>query len=778
MTGKPLEKLSGLDLLKGLIVFFLLLSMSAYADTISSAHSAITVKIKANHLNYNETDGIIKADGSVEARFQNIIMRSGTMILNTNTNIATAEHDVALIKENYNTTAQKIIYNFKTDESTVENLSVVFLPKEIKGKVFLGLKNIKDTVLLKKGQGCIVTTCDQTKPHYHIEAAEIIFVPEDRVTATNVTVYFGAVPTLWLPHYYYDLKKRRAALLMPVIGSNNVEGDYVKTETQYYLDEGSNGSLYLDFMKRKGNGIGVMNNYVLNRFNSGSCFLYRLDETTTGTLDVVTRIDHDIRLTENAKLKLKYYYQNTYLVPAGRLDQTEAGAQYSFDQSAESLSMYSAIKENRVGNRADYMFRLNRRSLGSESDYQMGYAGELSSSKWQNTSFNFRHSGSISKDLTFSLNSSYYKNLTAEGTPFDERIDSKVDLNYRASNYAVRLTESIYVDPDQNVNNSDAYLEYVEQLPEVAVTFNPVQFLSANVRADAAFGKYHESKTVYLLGSAKTQRHFMSNIYRLSVNMDKVFELPLNSKFSINDALSQFYYETGDERYTQNLGMQLSTAAGGFYTNRHSFARSYSAGSSPFYFDARGSESHYIRDEMSFFNGDKHRLTLTGGYNYLTYKSDDINLFAESNQGDGLNLSVSSGYDVENVRWKDLVTVASMLPFKGFKDVISHSYDMNTGRTRVASNSLDWEIGGEWTSAWHISLKHYYDYMRDSISLTEASIIKDLHCWEARYTWSDARKEFRIAFALKAMPDSPLGYASQNNGFFVEGIKNENAARY
>ena len=51
-------------------------------------------------------------------------------------------------------------------------------------------------------------------------------------------------------------------------------------------------------------------------------------------------------------------------------------------------------------------------------------------------------------------------------------------------------------------------------------------------------------------------------------------------------------------------------------------------------------------------------------------------------------------------------------------------------------------------------------------------LLKDLHCWELKYTYSDYRKEFSLTFSLKALPDEPVGI-STGRGFYYEGFERE-----
>ena len=62
------------------------------------------------------------------------------------------------------------------------------------------------------------------------------------------------------------------------------------------------------------------------------------------------------------------------------------------------------------------------------------------------------------------------------------------------------------------------------------------------------------------------------------------------------------------------------------------------------------------------------------------------------------------------------------------------------------------------------------DPATQQFKVRDIMIVKDLHCWELRYQYSDFRKEFSFAFSLKALPDEPVGI-SPGRGFYFEGFE-------
>jgi len=268
----------------------------------------------------------------------------------------------------------------------------------------------------------------------------------------------------------------------------------------------------------------------------------------------------------------------------------------------------------------------------------------------------------------------------------------------------------------------------------------------------------------------RIQRHFSAGRYKYGLGADRAFNVAPGTVLSLAGAVEQFSYDTGDQRYILKETASLASDHGGFFRNTVNYTRGYQEGNSPFFFDSRGDSFHSLKDTMVFYKGSDHRLTFDGGYNYATGKYYDLLVNYDSNPSRSLHLNLGSGYDIENKRWRDLVSIVALAPSDGLRDDLSHTYDLNTGQTKSATNLLSWQLGDTWQSRWSVKIGHTYDYARGAIILQEAAVVKDLHCWEMAFSWSDFRKESRVTFTLKAFPERPIGFTSGNNGFFIEGM--------
>ena len=136
-----------------------------------------------------------------------------------------------------------------------------------------------------------------------------------------------------------------------------------------------------------------------------------------------------------------------------------------------------------------------------------------------------------------------------------------------------------------------------------------------------------------------------------------------------------------------------------------------------------------------------------------------------------MSANFTTGRDPENLRYLDLSSNIAFSSEK-FKNSTTLLQDLNNGQLKSGSNLMDLEIADEkdWGNHWHFMLGHVYNPARQEFKLVDFSAVKDLHCWEVKYTYSDYRKEFSVIFTLKALPGEPIGYA-EGRGFYFDSFE-------
>jgi hypothetical protein len=134
---------------------------------------------------------------------------------------------------------------------------------------------------------------------------------------------------------------------------------------------------------------------------------------------------------------------------------------------------------------------------------------------------------------------------------------------------------------------------------------------------------------------------------------------------------------------------------------------------------------------------------------------------------------MSSGWSIENQRYRDLVGSARVTPFSGFVNTGSLVYDMNVGRLLSANSIVDLTMGDTWENRFHFKMEHSYDFTTDLYYLRNIAIVKDLHCWEATFSYSDYLKEYRFTMSLKAFPTYPVSYVTGAAGNYFNSFMND-----
>ncbi len=228
---------------------FLIICAFARGSSLSAAEEII-VNLKADSLRYDETGGVVVAVGSVEAKLGEFVINADVMRVDVASKVITAEGDVRLSTENYSAHGQLLVYDASAEAASISKFYTIYRSSDIKGEVFIRIDEFYDEPALKWGIEGDVTTCDYERPHYDVKAKRFEFYPEDKLVGYSVTFYINGIPVMWFPYWIYSFKRRRASL-MPIIGHNEVEGDFAKFAFDYFIDNDAYGLIYIDLMQKR-----------------------------------------------------------------------------------------------------------------------------------------------------------------------------------------------------------------------------------------------------------------------------------------------------------------------------------------------------------------------------------------------------------------------------------------------------------------------------------------------------------------------------------------------
>ena len=751
-----------------LIFFFFtvvwLFSFPALAQT-----AELPVGLRADHLHYDEGSGMLNASGNVVVTFRALTVEADSLQYDLNQNIATAEGHIQFSRDDYRASVGSLVYFGSREAAVGEDFRATFYTSNRKGIVITHVERISERADVKIGEQGISTTCDYSKPHYHVAAQEVEYYPEDKIVGKSVGFFVGDTQVFWLPYYVYNLKKKSVNNGFPVLGQNQVEGAFAKSTFSYFVDKGDEGEIYIDLTEKKGVGLGFKHNYELGRVGAGSLLLYNIMEKDTLIEDWVLKWNHQAALSPYWRLSLMQNYSYMYMIPLGRSNYTETALGLSFSRDGQKFDIALDRKVDRIANQAKDSFRLSQNDKSSSTQLSYDFTQNTIGSKpFQEFARFSRRQPLLISGLNLGLDVSYTRTTTAEGTPADETLQPQVTLQYRNAAYSLDLIANYFIDPDRDAYTGDRTQEYLERMPEVTLRPNPVDLGLFNLSSELGVGKFHEVKYI---SRSKSVRDFASTRYKLGLSAAKTFTLPLSSALNLALGWDQYRYDPGDMRFLVNETAGLRSAGWGFSENYISYQRTQSDGNSPFFFDTLGTLNHTLKDTIAFYNGDKFRLTVDGGYNYLTNKYFDIITTLDYKPAQQLKLHALGGYDIENRVYKDLSSTLNFIPVPWLITSGGITYNLNRGEVANADSTVDWTIGEDWPGRWKIKFHHYYDFSSKKYIMRELEVNKDLHCWDLKATYSDFLREWRITFVLKAFPEQPVTFISGGGGVGVEGLK-------
>lgn len=741
------------------LLFFIAALSILYANQ-SVAEEEISVNVKADKLKYIEGTNIVIAAGSAEVKIEEVTISADKLTMNTKTKVVTAEGNVKIRGLQYDAACSSMTYNVNDETSVFNGFSTVLSPSNVKGLLFLKAQNLDDKRKEMKGTEGKATTCDYSRPHYFTAGHRIEYYPDDKIIGYSVTFYVLDAPILWVPYFMYDLHKRNKKNW--VFGHNNVEGDFIKSAWDYAY-----GQIYLDEMSKKGFGQGISYDYAKSNFD-GSLYLYHIEEADTRLTDWVTKLRHNLSITDKSKLGLNYNSTVMYQVPGGRLDQTSFSANF-YHNGDKTVNAILNILDSRTGRQEHLDTSINYRTPSTNTNYSFNFDQGKNEPRYIRLAQRFNHSQNLFSSRTrLNFNASYYDNIAKAGGSGDERLDSNIEITHQEKDFNIRYYESWRLDLDKSLYKGDQNDQYLEAQPEITINPRPLDLKLFNLSSSFAYGWYHEVQ--YASGISRN-RDFSTGRYKMTLNANKTFPLGFGTSLGLTLGLDQFLYDPGDSLNAFREDASLNSQAYDFMRNSLVYARGISDGNSPFFFDKFSTRYHNIRDTLTFYYKSYFNWINTCGYNYETKRYFNYDTNMSYNPAKQLSFSMRSGFDIENQKYLDLSSTTRIYPWDKFSLNLGMVNDLNLGGLKQGNCLVDLEIADEkdWRNHWHFKYGYIYDVPSQNFIPRDIMIVKDLHCWEVKYTYSDYRKEFNLTFTLKAFPGEPLGY-STGKGFYFDGF--------
>ncbi|RJQ46495.1 MAG: LPS-assembly protein LptD [Nitrospiraceae bacterium] len=288
-------------------ILFLAITLIFFTITAFAEEQA---NITAQQLQYFSQTNTYEAKGNVRIEFEDAILSADEMNLDGNTSDAVVTGNVLYEDADARIRADKLEINLKTKLGTVYN-SYIFYKKEnfhLRGE---NVKKIGDKSFYLNT--ATLTSCDSSKPPWHIAAEDISATQHESISARHARLYVKNTPVLYTPYFWAPIsKERQTGFLFPSFGYSSSRGYYYKQGFFLAIKENQDATIYLDYYSEKDLAQGLDYRYILTPDINGEFWLYhaRDNEPSRDLYEVKTY--HNLKLPHEISAYLKIHAVNEF----------------------------------------------------------------------------------------------------------------------------------------------------------------------------------------------------------------------------------------------------------------------------------------------------------------------------------------------------------------------------------------------------------------------------------------------------------------------------------
>ncbi|MDY6821226.1 MAG: hypothetical protein SVN78_06360 [Deferribacterota bacterium] len=198
------------------LLFFILLISTSYGEIDEN----FEVSLEADSITY-VLENIVKAEGNVFIYYKDMLLTADKVIYNRKTNDVEAEgHVIINDKESY-ITADRISINLDKMTGIIENGSGYYYPDKYFKASKIKRLNENNYIL----DNATITGCENKPPDWSFSAKRVNIEYGEIFTAKNVKAKIKDVPVLYLPYFAWPIKvKRESGFLIPKVGTSSELG--------------------------------------------------------------------------------------------------------------------------------------------------------------------------------------------------------------------------------------------------------------------------------------------------------------------------------------------------------------------------------------------------------------------------------------------------------------------------------------------------------------------------------------------------------------------------
>lgn len=580
----------------------------------------LDISLTAEYITYEkiEDEDLIIAKDGVEFKYQDIEINADYLKINLTTNLLFASGKVLFKQDETETNCEELTYNWETKKIILLRLKGELTGEGIKGKLYYQgekMENFPETVEITEAG---FTTCGLEEPHYHIVAKEMIIYPKDKIIARNISWYEGKTKIITLPYFLIFLDRKTQQPILPKIGQNSKDGWFIKTNFNYYIDEKSYGTLYIDWLEKKGIGIGVEHTLEIGDANhpgETSFYLYQIKDKNSGNINLSGQIKYKQEFEENLKTQVTLNYGGSKAA-GGELLSNSLKSQFSLDKKGEKYNLKISGKYN--------------------------FSGEEIEDLSINGNVTVKHNYTISDKLNSALTLVFIDKNPASQEVADRELKPKWELKYKGKGYTLNLTTEKRFDLDGDNYTGENVSKIINRLPEFSFKKNTAAIGDTKItyNINASVGHFYEAATE----EDNWRGEYIINVKR-PFNLGKYLTLTPSGIFR------QDVYLTGEARYLLGGKIDLKASYESNISATFSYYYNKSVGPTPFNFDYITPLTNTVRGKLTLKPSEKVKLDLSTNYNFVTENFGNLVAKVEYKPKDNWKMNFSSSYNLNTKEW-------------------------------------------------------------------------------------------------------------------------------
>ncbi len=737
---------------------------SAQHDSAGALISEDTIIYNSEKLIYNIDGQVINLYDSARVVHETVTLEADTIRYGTESKTVRAEsfwevtpagdstyHPVVLKDRNDVIYGERLAYNVDTRRGKIKESDTQLEQAYYHGNIIR--KEDEDVLFVEGGR---YTTCELDDPHFHFYSSDMKLITNDRVVAKPIVLYIDKIPVFYLPYFVFSIKKERHSGFLPFQIGNFERGTRFVNRLGYYwaLSDYFDLETSIDYNDEVGVTFNLGFRYALRYKFSGSVDASYARETRH-TLSGLNRrnrwslnLNHRHTLAETASLNGSgnfisdaSYYTDVSTDPEERLNRS-LRSQLNFRKTWGRASFTAVVQGTNNLDQNNTTYNLPRLSFSLPSRAVFSAEDPSEKSWYQNLM------------LSYNVNSDNFISNTGAGEERTSRHYANIRHNISMS-MPTTILKYFTISPNATINENWFYI------------FDTDQSREANLMTETGL-----RRAAFTFGmSSNTKLYGM-------------FRPPISGLVALRHVV------------TPTLSYSYRPKA-----DRHAEEASFAA------IGSGGAESQSLRwslgnlFQLKYRSGEQDKkldlftLNFSASYNFKApaYKWSNLNTTMRSSTIPYLTFSLSASHDLYNRSTQRLdllhprlenLSLTTDFTYRGNTSVIGtalqgepidtlrpkfpgkpekhpwslsigHRYAESRGAFTSITHTLTVNSEFNLTQNWKVSFSQYYNIKTGEVTQRRLSFYRDLHCWEAVFTWipNGSLRGYYFRINVKSLPD-------------------------